>query len=162
MWRRAFCGVLILSLLAPSLGAADDGTRAAPAPTGAPASTSRRVLWTLVGAGAGFAAGLVFGLRQFDDAVDSDRKVWTSAVVGAAAGGVAGALISGAGSPRPSRRAQPVLQVSSKWPIGSTPGGLRDSDLREVVRRFNSQRPEASSQSSSHLQAGSWQLATGN
>jgi hypothetical protein len=146
MSRRALCGVLILSLLTPSLAAAGDETRAAAAPAGAPTSTSRRVLWTLVGAGAGFAAGLVFGLRQFDDAIDSDRKVWTSAVVGAAAGGVAGALISGAGSSRPSRQPQPVLQMSFEWPIASTPEvGLSDADLRQVVRRFNSQPPQANS-----------------
>ena len=47
----------------------------------------RTVLWTTVGAGAGFGIGLFAGLTAFDDAIDSDRKVWTSAIVGAAAGG---------------------------------------------------------------------------
>jgi hypothetical protein len=57
-------------------------------------STGKRALWTLVGAGAGFAAGMFFGLSKFDDSIDSDRKVWTSAIVGAVGGGVTGALLS--------------------------------------------------------------------
>lgn len=68
----------------------------------------KRVAWILAGAGAGFGAGLLFGLNRFDDAIDSDRKVWTSALVGAAAGGLAGALIGKAasGSPAPSFRSR--------------------------------------------------------
>jgi hypothetical protein len=56
--------------------------------------TTKRVIWTIVGAGAGFAAGVFIGLNKFDDAIDSDRKVWTTAIVGAVGGGVAGALLS--------------------------------------------------------------------
>jgi hypothetical protein len=52
-----------------------------------------RVLWTVSGAGAGFGVGLWAGLSTFDDAVNSDRKVWTSAIVGAGVGAVAGYLI---------------------------------------------------------------------
>jgi hypothetical protein len=58
------------------------------------ASTTKRVVWTIVGAGAGFGAGLFLGLNKFDDSINSDRKVWTSAIVGAAAGGLAGGLLS--------------------------------------------------------------------
>jgi hypothetical protein len=50
-------------------------------------------LWTVSGAGVGFGVGLWAGLTPFDDAVNSDRKVWTSAVVGAGIGAVAGYLI---------------------------------------------------------------------
>jgi hypothetical protein len=57
-------------------------------------SATRRVVWTIVGAGAGFGTGLFLGLNKFDDSVNSDRKVWTSALVGALAGGVAGGLLS--------------------------------------------------------------------
>ena len=49
--------------------------------------------WTIGGAGAGFGVGLWAGLSAFDDAINSDRKVWTSAVVGAAVGAVGGYLI---------------------------------------------------------------------
>jgi len=52
------------------------------------------VIWTAIGAGAGFAAGVFIGLNKFDDAVYADRKIWTTAIIGAAAGGVAGALLS--------------------------------------------------------------------
>jgi hypothetical protein len=55
--------------------------------------------------GAGFGLGLYVGLRAFDDAVDSDRKVWTTAVLAGAAGAVAGCLVGRARrsdrSPRP-------------------------------------------------------------
>jgi hypothetical protein len=51
------------------------------------------VTWTIGGAGAGFGVGLWAGLSAFDDAINSDRKVWTSAVVGAAFGAVGGYLI---------------------------------------------------------------------
>ena len=63
-------------------------------PTAKPRSTTKRVVWTIVGAGAGFGAGVFLGLNKFDDAVNSDRKVWISAIVGAAAGGLAGGLLS--------------------------------------------------------------------
>lgn len=52
-----------------------------------PSNGGRTALWTSVGAGAGFGIGLWAGLTAFDDAIDSDRKVWTSAIVGAAVGG---------------------------------------------------------------------------
>jgi hypothetical protein len=55
---------------------------------------SHVVVWTAVSAGAGFALGTVAGLSMFDDAIDSDRKVWTTAIVSAAAGGVVAFLLS--------------------------------------------------------------------
>jgi hypothetical protein len=51
------------------------------------------VTWTIGGAGAGFGVGLWAGLSAFDDAINSERKVWTTAVVGAAVGTVGGYLI---------------------------------------------------------------------
>lgn len=59
----------------------------------AQAQNRGQVLWTVSGAGAGFGVGLWAGLSAFDDAVNSDRKVWTSAIVGAGIGAVAGYLI---------------------------------------------------------------------
>ena len=46
-----------------------------------------------MGIGAGFGVGVWAGLTAFDDSVNSDRKVWTSAIVAAAAGGVLGYLV---------------------------------------------------------------------
>lgn len=57
------------------------------------AQSRGQVVWTISGAGAGFGIGLWAGLSAFDDAVNSDRKVWTSAIVGAGVGAVAGYLI---------------------------------------------------------------------
>ena len=57
------------------------------------AAGNHAVRWTVVGAGAGFGVGLTTGLAAFDDAIDSDRKVWTTAIVGAAVGGTIGYLV---------------------------------------------------------------------
>jgi hypothetical protein len=48
------------------------------------------VLTCVGGAGAGFGVGLCAGLSAFDDAINIERKVWTTAVMGAAAGAVGG------------------------------------------------------------------------
>ncbi|MGH2793246.1 MAG: hypothetical protein ACRDKG_02975 [Actinomycetota bacterium] len=103
-------------------------------------STGKRIVWTLIGAGIGFGAGLMFGLRQFDDAIDSDRKVWTSALVGAGAGGVAGAWLSGRGSPNPAIRRAPPLTAPHHSAIVAEPiEGRRSVDRRIVasVRDYN-------------------------
>jgi hypothetical protein len=47
------------------------------------------IVFALLGFGAGFGIGTAAGLDAYDDAINSDRKVWTSALV---AGGVGGAL----------------------------------------------------------------------
>jgi hypothetical protein len=77
-------GALIIVLSSASAAHAQSAT----------ADRSRaRVLWAVAGGGAGFGIGLWAGLTAFDDAVNSDRKVWTSAVVGAGVGAAAGYLI---------------------------------------------------------------------
>ena len=80
-------GLTVLLFLA--LGATAAQAQSAPQP-----HKSHAVVWTAVGAGGGFALGTVAGLSMFDDAIDSDRKVWTTAVVSAAAGGVVAFLLS--------------------------------------------------------------------
>jgi len=95
MLRKITSVIAIVVLLAPLSAAADTGqSSGASKPSSPHPSTTRRVVWTVIGAGAGFAAGAFLGLNKFDDSINSDRKVWTSAIVGAAAGGVAGALLS--------------------------------------------------------------------
>jgi hypothetical protein len=49
-----------------------------------------RTIFTLAGGGGGFAVGLVVGLAAFDDATNSDRKVWTTAALSAVGGAVGG------------------------------------------------------------------------
>jgi hypothetical protein len=48
----------------------------------------------VVGAGGGFALGLLAGLNVFDDDVESEQKVWATAAAAAFAGGVAAYLLS--------------------------------------------------------------------
>jgi hypothetical protein len=93
MFRNAFSVGLIGLLLCPVPVSADTAGRS-PASATRASSSSKRVVWTLVGIGAGFGAGVFIGLNAFDDAINSDQKVWTSAIVGAAAGGLAGGLLS--------------------------------------------------------------------
>jgi hypothetical protein len=49
-----------------------------------------RITLSFTGGGAGFAIGLFGGLAAFDDATNSDRKVWTTAILSAAGGAVGG------------------------------------------------------------------------
>ncbi len=117
---------------------ADPARHTAGSSKSAPASGTKRALWTAVGVGAGFAAGLFIGLNAFDDAVNSDRKVWTSALVGAAAGGLAGNL-----NGKATKRAAPVRadfaplrarDVNVSWtPAASRP----DAELRRRVRTLD-------------------------
>ena len=100
--RQKVSTLLLVGLLIAAPAAADTTRDAPHAPAPRMSATTKRVVWTIVGAGAGFAAGVFLGLQKFDDALYSDRKVWTTAIVGAAAGGVAGALLSrnvGRGAP---------------------------------------------------------------
>lgn len=62
-------------------------------------STTKRVVWSLIGAGVGFGVGAMFGLHKFDDATNSDRKVTISAITGAVIGGLAGGFLSRDGAP---------------------------------------------------------------
>lgn len=57
------------------------------------AGTRGRVLGAVIGAAAGFGAGLLIGLAAYDDAVNSERKIWTLTVVTTAAGAGAGYAI---------------------------------------------------------------------
>jgi membrane protein YqaA with SNARE-associated domain len=82
-------------------------------------------MWTAVGVGAGFGVGLWAGLTAFDDAVNSDRKVWTSAVVGAAVGGVTGYLIG---------RARHDRTRPSTTRMGSTDRPIDATLVRELAR----------------------------
>jgi hypothetical protein len=136
MWRKLLTAGLIGLVLSATPAFADPASRTAGASKSAASSGSKRALWTAVGIGAGFAAGMFIGLNAFDDAVNSDRKVWTSALVGAAAGGLAGNLIGKATARTTPVRADSVLnrrEVSAPWTVATGP----DDELRRRVRKLN-------------------------
>jgi hypothetical protein len=137
MLRQALCIGLMGILLGGAVPAAagDDTKAAAPPPKARASSGSKRALWTMVGIGAGFGAGLLVGLHAFDDAIDSDRKVWMSALAGAAAGGVAGNLLS------KNIGRSPVVTGGSSWRSDDVPDvswqavrPAADAALRNRVR----------------------------
>ena len=99
MFRQPLSLVLLCILLTGSIAHADDGS--------AQQQRSFKPVWTVVGAGAGFGLGVWAGLTKFDDAINSDRKVWTTAIVSAAAGGVLGFLIDRHRARRPAPTATP-------------------------------------------------------
>ena len=82
--------------------------------TASSAQASGRTGWTIVGAGAGFGAGTWVGFAKFDDAVYAERKIWTCAIVGAAAGGVGGYLIGRAQDRRTSAPANTFQPIDAR------------------------------------------------
>jgi hypothetical protein len=70
------------------------------------------IKWTLIGAAAGAAAGFGLGFRWYDDAVYSERKIWSSTVLG---GGVGGAIGFGIGRWRAHRPAPAPATAPSLW-----------------------------------------------
>jgi hypothetical protein len=51
-------------------------------------------MWLIpVLAGAGFAAGTFVGLSAFDDSINAEQKIWTTAALFSVGGGIAGWLI---------------------------------------------------------------------
>jgi hypothetical protein len=128
--------VLVAGLLAASTPASADTAAAAQ-------SRGIRPIWTAVGAGAGFGLGAWIGLTVFDDAIHSDRKVWTTAIVSAAVGGVLGFLVdrqqarsanpSQSPSARPSR--PPLPWRKAVYGSASSAATLRIPSVADVMRR---------------------------
>jgi hypothetical protein len=75
------------------------------------------VIGALIGAGAGFGLGVMAGIAAFDDAINSDRKVWTTAWAMAAGGAVAG----GVTAHLVSRRTEPRVASRVWWRPGELP-----------------------------------------
>jgi hypothetical protein len=117
--RRVLSGLILTALLVMA---------GAPAAHAQPRTGARTALWTIVGAGAGFGLGVCLGLNAFDDAVDSDRKVWTSALVGAAAGGTLGYLIARPRQPSVTPSMRPRL---TEREVGSLAGSVRLRSIRD-------------------------------
>jgi hypothetical protein len=94
MFVLALSALVLLSAAGPA--AAQTPVASAPTPASAAQSQpkSRRAMWTAVGAGAGFGVGLWAGLRWLDGATYAERKILTTATIGAAAGGLVGNLLA--------------------------------------------------------------------
>jgi hypothetical protein len=80
-----------------------------------------RTIFTLSGAGGGFALGVFAGLAAFDDSVNSDRKVWTTALVSAAGGAVGGYFVGRTVDKRHMKRSS-TAPPSTLFP-GAIPNG---------------------------------------
>jgi hypothetical protein len=109
MPRQAVSLALLFVFLTGAVAHADDGS--------AQPQRSFKPVWTVVGAGAGFGLGVWAGLTKFDDAINSDRKVWTTAIVSAAAGSVLGFLIDRHRARRPTPAAAPptAAKLPESW-----------------------------------------------
>jgi hypothetical protein len=96
MTSRVLVVCLIGALAAPASLARADERHPQPQQAAPPAAASRgaTIAWTTAGAAFGFGVGLWLGLNAFDEALYSDRKVWTSAIAGAAVGALAGVLVA--------------------------------------------------------------------
>lgn len=108
---RQLIAIALLALLVSSTAVhADDAT---------PAARGRgfKPVWTAIGAGAGFGLGVWIGFRKFDDATYSERKIWTTAIVSAAVGGVLGFLVDRrqARSSNPSLTAPAPIAAPGEW-----------------------------------------------
>ena len=134
MFRKAFCLGLMGLLLSQSPVWADTGGRPSAPPPRA-SSTTKRVAWTLVGIGAGFAAGLFIGLSAFDDSINSDQKVWTSVIVGAAAGGLAGGLLSRNVGRGPQVKSTGARSLPAHLQLTPRPSAGRSTSDDDAVRR---------------------------
>ena len=96
MTSRMLVLAVAATLAVPSPHAWAEDRRNLPQQGNPPVSASRgaTIGWTTAGAAAGFGVGLWLGLNAFDQALYSDRKVWTSAIAGAAVGALAGVLVA--------------------------------------------------------------------
>jgi hypothetical protein len=140
--RRACVLALAGVLLCHSPAWAGPEQTTAATPPAKSQSSGKRVMWTVIGAGAGFAAGMLLGLNQFDDSTNSDRKVWTAALVGAAGGGIAGALLSRNVRRDPTATARGTLQpqadaVAVSWSSAVARKAVDAAALRAKIRALD-------------------------
>lgn len=103
-----------------------------------------RLGWTIAGAAGGFGLGVYLGFKFFDDAIYADRKIWTTVVISAIAGGVAGFLI---GNARKQRRAYESASPSDVRNLrtGSQAGDSRRSSGIDAFSRRTASRMTRSS-----------------
>jgi hypothetical protein len=100
----------------------------AQAQTAEPPRRGHPVIWTTVGAAAGFSFGLWLGLAAFDDDVNSESKVWATAVATGAASGIAAYLLD--------RRASRPRPTSASRPSVGPRSALSDAEVQALSRTF--------------------------
>ncbi len=112
--RKWSCPWFILSLLV-ALAAPPDAYGQSPT-SSRKNSFQYRTLLPFAGAGGGLALGLLAGMAAYDDAMHSDRKVWTLAAITGGGGAIGGYFLgraldlrSGDSSPKITR------QLPEKW-----------------------------------------------
>ena len=110
MLRQLIASAVLALLVSSTVLRADDDRAAA-------RDRGFKPVWTTIGAGAGFGLGVWAGLTKFDDAIHSDRKVWTTAIVSAAVGGVLGFVVDRrqARSASPSLTAPATIAAPGDW-----------------------------------------------
>lgn len=126
MVRKVFALALVGLLALPVSAFADE--KSPSAPKAASSSTKKKVIWTIVGASAGFVGGIALGLALHDDSINSDRKAWTTVAICTGLGGFAGAMVgrlNTGGGVKVERSATPVrsdsLGISWESAIGKAP-----------------------------------------
>lgn len=74
-------------------------------------------IMTAIGAGGGFLVGMAWGLSAYDDAINSDEKVWTTTAICSVGFGVTGFFIG--------RHIDHSRPAEAKLPPVMTPEGIR-------------------------------------
>lgn len=93
----------------------------------------RRKHWLgiLIGAGAGFGAGTVIGFAAFDEAINSEQKVYTSMAAGTLIGAITGYFIS-----RTLGREDESSSISRlEWPVLPAPAEQPSLDEADRIER---------------------------
>ena len=83
-------------------------------------SSKYRKIFTITGAGGGFAVGMFAGLAKFDDAINSEDKVTKAALVGGIGGGVGGYFLGRVLDKRRDRANQARQRTVQLSPLLST------------------------------------------
>jgi hypothetical protein len=135
--RRSIAFALAVLLVAPGVARAQSS----------PSLSRHTPAWIAVGIGTGFGVGLWTGLTAFDDSTNSDRKVWTTAVVSASAGGLLALLLT-----REKRAAHRATGATG--PTGATGAAGATGATRCVRCSVYSLRSPASGDSLEALAAG--------
>lgn len=145
--RQVIAAVLIVSMLGPAVVGAQTHAQVQERQRWERQTQGvrqNRLGWTAAGAAGGFGLGVYLGFKFFDHAIYADRKIWTTTIVTAIAGGVAGYLI---GTARKQRRVYKSESPSDVRNLrtGSHAGDSRKSAGMDAFSRRTASRMTRSS-----------------